>query len=406
MDILYLIHEGGSVKIPFYGSDTLYFQRLKSLRLGFWDDDARQFVVPGKMLTKAIIGTFLRDGRVVVEIGKDPAAPVSVYGFFEGKKPPLPKSRTPVPENTPLEPSVDTDTSRPAFKPRQDRTACFSPFWTEQLKTELHARKYSPRTISSYLHYNRAFCEFVSKTPEEVATADVNRYIAYLDRTFKFSASTMNMAINALKFFYFQVMNNDKVKEPRRPRSDKKLPIVLSREEIENLLNAESNLRHRLLLMIVYSSGLRVSEVVALKPSDVDLSRNVLYIRSAKGRKDRFVMLSSRVKKYLDELKLCPRDLSWLFPGARPGAHLSIRSAQHIFECARVKAGIEKPVSIHSLRHAFATHLLENGSDIRFIQNLLGHSSIRTTERYTHVARRNALCIQSPLDTQPPPLPS
>jgi site-specific recombinase XerD len=110
-------------------------------------------------------------------------------------------------------------------------------------------------------------------------------------------------------------------------------------------------------------------------------------------------MLSSRVKKYLDELNLCPQELAWLFPGARPGSHLSIRSAQYIFECARAKAGIEKPVSIHSLRHTFATHLLENGTDIRFIQNLLGHSSLRTTERYTHVARRNALCIQSPLDT-------
>jgi site-specific recombinase XerD len=334
-----------------------------------------------------------------VEIGKYPVTPAAVYGLFDGKKLQFTKSRAPVSETVPAAPRVDADTLRLALKPGQDRPVYFSPFWTEQLETELHARKYSPRTISSYLHYNRAFCGFVSKTPEEVATDDVNRYIAYLDRTFKFSASTMNMAINALKFFYYKVMNTDKVKEPHRPRSDKKLPIVLSKEEIEHLLNVESNLKHRLLLMIAYSSGLRVSEVVALKPSDVDLFRSVLYIRSAKGRKDRFVMLSSRVKKYLSELRLCPKELAWLFPGASPGSHLSIRSAQHIFECARIKAGIEKPVSIHSLRHAFATHLLENGADIRFIQNLLGHSSIRTTERYTHVARRSALCIQSPLDT-------
>ncbi|MDR0635584.1 MAG: tyrosine-type recombinase/integrase [Treponema sp.] len=399
MDVLYLVHEGGSVKIPFYGNDTLYFQRLKSLRIGFWDDAARQFVIPKKMLTKAVTETFLRDRRVVVEIGRDPAAPVSVYGFYEDKKAHVPQSPPPAPEAVSVASPLDASASGLARKSRRDRTAFFSPFWTEQLETELHSRKYSPRTISSYLHYNRAFCEFVSKTPEEVSTSDVNRYIAHLDRTFQFSASTMNMAITALKFFYSQVMRNDKVKEPRRPRSDKKLPVVLSRQEIENLLNRESNLRHRLLLMIVYSSGLRVSEVVALKPSDVDLSRNVLHIRSAKGRKDRFVMLSSRVKKYLDELDFCPRESAWLFPGARPGSHLSIRSAQYIFENARIKAGIEKPVSIHSLRHAFATHLLENGADIRFIQDLLGHSSIRTTERYTHVARRNALRIPSPLDT-------
>ncbi|MDR0597123.1 MAG: tyrosine-type recombinase/integrase [Treponema sp.] len=396
MDVLYLVHEGGSVKIPVYGSDTLYFQRLKSLRIGFWDEAARQFVVPEKMLTKAVTETFLRDGHVVVEIGRDPAAPVSVYGFYEDKKARVPQPPPPAPEAAPAASPLDAPASRLA---RQDRAAYFSPFWTEQLETELHSRKYSPRTISSYLHYNRAFCEFVSKTPEEAAPSDINRYIAYLDRTFQFSASTMNMAITALKFFYSQVMRNDKVKEIHRPRSDKKLPVVLSRQEIETLLKAESNLRHRLLLMIVYSSGLRVSEAVSLKPSDVDLSRNVLHIRSAKGRKDRFVMLSSRVKKYLDELDLCPRESPWLFPGARPGSHLSIRSAQYIFENARTKAGIEKPVSIHSLRHAFATHLLENGADIRFIQNLLGHSSIRTTERYTHVARRNALRIPSPLDT-------
>jgi site-specific recombinase XerD len=399
MNVLYLIHEGGSVKIPFYGNDARCFQRLNSLGIGFWNDAALQFVVPRGMLTEAITGTFVGDGRVVVEIGKDPVRPAAVYGLFEGKNLQSPKPRAPAAENVPPAPLVAGAAFKPAPKPGQIGASYFSPFWTEQLETELHARKYSPRTISSYLHYNRAFCGFVAKTPEEVTSEDVNRYIAYLDRTFKFSASTMNMTITALKFFYRKVMRNDKVKEPHRPRSDKKLPIVLSREEIERLLNIESNLKHRLLLMIVYSAGLRVSEVVALKPSDVDLSRGVLYIRSAKGRKDRFVMLSKRVKIYLDELKLCPRESTWLFPGARPGSHLSIRSAQYIFECARVKAGIEKPVSIHSLRHAFATHLLENGADIRFIQNLLGHSSIRTTERYTHVARRNALCIPSPLDT-------
>jgi site-specific recombinase XerD len=253
--------------------------------------------------------------------------------------------------------------------------------------------------MKSYLHYSRAFCEFVSKTPEDVGAGDVKLYMAGLDKTFEFSASTMNMAVSALKFFYHQVMKNDRVNEPHRPRSDKKLPVVLSKEEIECLLNAESNLKHRLLLMIAYSSGLRVSELVALRPSDADTARGILYIRSAKSRKDRFVMLSNRVKKYLCELNLCPGESAWLFPGARAGKHLSIRSAQYIFERARMKSGIEKPVSIHSLRHSFATHLLENGADIRYIQNLLGHASIRTTERYTHVARRNALCIPSPLDS-------
>jgi site-specific recombinase XerD len=395
MNVLYLIHEQNTVKIPFYGYDSLYFQRLRCLNIGYWDASALQFVVPVEMLTESITGTFVNDGRVVVETGGGGSTHTAVYGFFTADVP-MPDAE---PAFKPAREPAPMPAAIPAAEPAQDKRAYFSSFWMEQLETELRARKYSPRTMKSYIHYNRAFCEFASKTPEEVTGADVKRYIAHLDRTFKFSASTMNMAVSAIKFFYHKVMNSDKVNEPHRPRSDKKLPVVLSKEEIERLLNIESNLKHRLLLMIAYSSGLRVSEVVALKPSDADLARNVLYIRSAKGRKDRFVMLSSRVKKYLGELNLCPCEQTWLFPGIRAGSHLSIRSAQHIFERARVKAGIEKPVSIHSLRHSFATHLLENGADIRYIQALLGHSSIRTTGRYTHVARRSALCIPSTLDS-------
>jgi site-specific recombinase XerD len=380
MNILYFIHEGDTVKIPFYGYDRLCFQRLTSMNIGYWDAAARQFVVPGKGPAETLTAAFVNDGYIVVETGKDAAAGVAVYGFFAAAPPALEPARG------------------PALKTGRDEGVYFSSSWAEQLETELRARKYSPRTIKSYLHYNRAFCGFARKTPEDVTDGDVKLYMAHLDRTFKFSASTMNMAISALKFFYHKVMRTDTVKEPHRPRSDKKLPVVLSKEEIERLIHVEPNLIHRLLLMIIYSSGLRVSEAVALKPSDIDFARGVLHIRSAKGRKDRFVMLSHRVKKHLDGLTPCLRDPAWLFPGARSGSHLSIRSAQHIFEHARIKAAIEKPVSIHSLRHSFATHLLENGSDIRFIQNLLGHSSIRTTERYTHVARRSALCIPSPLD--------
>ena len=279
MNILYLIHEGNRVKIPFCGGDGLYFRRLKSMNIGYWDAAALQFVVPGERLTENLTAAFVNDGCVVVETGKGDAAGVAVYGFFAAAPPSLKPVR------------------RPFLKTGRDETGYFSPFWAAQLETELRARKYSPRTIKSYLHYNRAFCGFALKTPEDVTDGDVKRYMAHLDRTFRFSASTMNMAISALKFFYHTVMKNDNVKEPHRQRADKKLPVVLSKGEVERLLNVESNLIHRLLLMITYSSGLRVSEAVALKPSDIDLARGVLHIRSAKGRKDRFVMLSNRVKK-------------------------------------------------------------------------------------------------------------
>jgi site-specific recombinase XerD len=275
----------------------------------------------------------------------------------------------------------------------------FSSPWAERLERELHARKYSPRTIRSYLHYNRAFCQKVQKPPESVNEGDISGYLAWLDKTLKQSASTMNMVISALKFFYHEVLGRCIVKNLRRPRNDKRLPQILSRDEILHLLDKEPNLKHRLLLMLAYSSGLRVSEVVSLKHGSIDLDRKVVFVRSGKGRKDRYVMLSERTMRLLEEYCSSAPPALWLFTGVPETAHLSIRSAQNIFKQACAKAGITKNVSIHSLRHSFATHLLEKGTDIRYIKELLGHASIRTTERYTHVARRSILSIPSPLDT-------
>jgi site-specific recombinase XerD len=209
----------------------------------------------------------------------------------------------------------------------------------------------------------------------------------------------MNLAISAIKFFYGEVLKKDIANEQRRPRQDKRLPAVLSRPEIDRILELEQNPKHRLLLMLTYSSGLRVSEVVALRKEHIDTARQALFVRSGKGRKDRYTLLSGRAARFIAEYCALYRIETWLFPGQSAGRHLSIRSAQNIFDKAVEKAGIGKEISIHSLRHTFATHLLENGTDIRYIQTLLGHSSLRTTERYTHVARRGVLRIQSPLDS-------
>jgi len=269
--------------------------------------------------------------------------------------------------------------------------------WENKLKTLLHSRKYSPRTAKAYLHFNRAFCSFCRKSPETASSSDITRYIAHLDKEKDLSASTMNMAISALRFFYHQTMHKSIVLEQKRPRNDKKLPVVFSKEEIKLLLEGEPNLKHRLLLMLTYSSGLRVSEAVNLRYSDIDLQRRVLHIRSGKGRKDRFIMLSAKSALLLEQYRTAAGSESWVFPG-RDG-HLTIRSAQHVFEHALARAGIGKRASIHSLRHTFATHLLESGVDLRSIQALLGHTSITTTSRYTHVARVDVLKIASPLDT-------
>ena len=206
------------------------------------------------------------------------------------------------------------------------------------------------------------------------------------------------MAISALKFFYNKILRSDIVKDQRRPRHDKRLPMVLSKDEVMKILNAEKNLKHRFLLTLVYSSGLRVSEVVALKKEHIDLSRKVIYIKRGKGRKDRCTLLSEKAARLFAEYCKITEIKNWLFPGQPATSPLSIRSAQKIFEKATHQADIHKEVSIHSLRHTFATHLLENGTDIRYIQNLLGHSSLRTTERYTHIAKGSILNIISPLD--------
>jgi site-specific recombinase XerD len=220
-----------------------------------------------------------------------------------------------------------------------------------------------------------------------------------MEKNGDYSTSAMNLAISAIKFFFRNVLKNDDISEHHRPRHDGRLPMVLSKEEIAKILSIEKNPKHRLLLMLVYSSGLRVSEVVALKKEHIDISRKVIYIRLGKGRKDRSTLLSEKAAKYIEEYYSFFDIEKWIFPGQPVTRHLTIRSAQNIFDKAIRHAGIEKEISIHGLRHTFATHLLESGTDIRYIQTLLGHSNLRTTERYTHVARRSVLNIKSPLDS-------
>jgi site-specific recombinase XerD len=274
----------------------------------------------------------------------------------------------------------------------------FSSFWLEQLMTELHARKYSKRTMISYVRYNRLFCRRIQKTPEEVSACDIRKFISDMDRIYHHSASSMNLAISALKFFYHVVMRKYVAEEQHRPLHDKYLPQVLSKGEVQRMLDLEKNPKHRLLLMMAYSSGLRVSEVVMLKKEHIDFDRMVILIRGGKGRKDRFTILSGRAAKFIKEYCALYTIENWLFPGGHSMKHISIRSAQNIFEKAMAHAEINKDLSIHSLRHTFATHLLESGTDVKYIQELLGHASLKTTQRYTHVARRHLLKIQSPLD--------
>lgn len=189
------------------------------------------------------------------------------------------------------------------------------------------------------------------------------------------------------------------VYEVKRPRKDKKLPVVLSKEEVAKIISSVDNIKHRAILMLVYSAGLRVGEVVRLKPEDIDSKRMLIHIKGSKGRKDRYTLLSEKTLEVLRAYWKKYKPEKWLFGGAREGRYLSIRSVQKIFEQACKRAGIRKEITIHGLRHSFATHLLEGGTDLRYIQELLGHKDSKTTEIYTHVSTQSLGKIKSPLDS-------
>ncbi|MDR1178646.1 MAG: tyrosine-type recombinase/integrase [Spirochaetaceae bacterium] len=420
MEAIYLEYEEGCVFLPYYEHDEL-FARISQSRLGQWDAARNGFIFARQYGLERFFSDFLFD-IPYIEIPENHGTALKIHNcFYDGKlvfsnpeerdhlicaMPALPPperltvgtSAVPEHHNVPLNEKNAALGDTLCIRASCSLPDTFSSFWLEQLITELHARKYSKKTIMSYVWYNRYLCRKIQKTPEEVSAVDIRKFISDMDRVYHYSASSMNLAISALKFFYRTVMRNNTAEEQHRPMHDKGLPQVLSKEEVERMLDFEKNPKHRLLLMMAYSSGLRVGELVMLKKEHIDFDRKVILIRSGKGRKDRFTILSGRAAKFIKEYCGLYKIESWLFPGRPERKHISIRSAQNIFEKAMRHAEISKDLSIHSLRHTFATHLLEAGTDVKYIQELLGHASLKTTQRYTHVARRHLLKIQSPLD--------
>jgi len=298
-----------------------------------------------------------------------------------------------------IDPTLQIELPRPVIAKRPERsegTPKQSHF--EDLRRELISRKYSYKTVKCYLYYNRDFLIFVDKKPSEINDSDIKDYLLYLAEEKQSATSTLNQAINALKFYYGTMLKKRFVYEVKRPRKDKKLPTVLSKEEVAEIISVPQNIKHRALIMLVYLAGLRVGEVVKLRPEDIDEERMLVHIKGAKGRKDRYTLLSESTLKTLREYLELQRPVKWLFPGPDKERHLTVRTAQRIFEMARERAEIKKDVTIHSLRHSFATHLLENGIDLRYIQEILGHKSSKTTEIYTHVSNKNLMKIRNPLD--------
>lgn len=264
----------------------------------------------------------------------------------------------------------------------------------QKLTTELKLRGFSERTVQSYLFYNQKFLEFAKKKPEEITEEDVKNYIANLMEK-NFSAKSIVLVRAALKFYYDQILGKNIV-NVKAPRIAGKLPVVLTKEEIKLLINSIENPKHKLIVSMLYSSGLRLSELINLKVGDLELNEKIGWVRSGKGRKDRLFIVPEKIIPDLKKQMRGKTENNFVFESWK-GA-MSPRSIQKIVSNATEKAGIKKAVHVHTLRHTFATHLLESGEDIRRIQELLGHANLSTTQIYTHVSTEELKKIKSPLD--------
>ena len=270
----------------------------------------------------------------------------------------------------------------------------------EKFKQWLRSKRYSESTIATYTEALKSFLVFYrDKAIIDITNEDVIVYNNEYILKNNLSASYQNQVTNAVKLF-FQTIRDTKmlVDKIHRPKRAKVLPNVLSKEEIKLILNAHSNIKHKMMLSMIYSCGLRCGELLALEPVHIDSKRNLVLLKNAKGKKDRIAPLSPKILEMLREYYSVCKPSKYLFEGQINGQPYDARSLQQVLKQALKKVGITKPVSLHWLRHSFATHLLESGTDLRYIQELLGHSSSKTTEIYTHVSTKSIQQIKSPFD--------
>jgi len=260
-------------------------------------------------------------------------------------------------------------------------------------------RGLAPKTRSAYLSWVRRLVQFCRVVPDRLTTDHVRAFLLHLTQERKLSFSSFNQALNAARFFFLEVLHRPFVVEGLRyQKPPRRLPVVMNDEEVSRLLAAAASLRDRTLLETAYATGMRVGEVTRLLITDVDSGRMVIRVEQGKGRKDRYVMLSPSLLVTLRAYWHESKPKVFLFPGVGGKKPLCISAAQKAFGKAKARAGIHKPVSFHSLRHSFATHLLEDGANVRNIQVVLGHRSLHTTERYTHVTENYLHEMRSPLD--------
>jgi len=287
----------------------------------------------------------------------------------------------------------------------------------DKLKTELKLRGFSDATVKTYLFHVQKFLDFMKKQKgklsvqqslvgsekghvnfSSITNREIKAYIGHLMSDMGHSPASVNLALSSLRFFFIEVLKQNIFEDVKAPKSEKKLPHVLTKNDMKKLLGAITNLRHKILVMMMYGSGLRVSEAVALKKNDLDLEDKTGIVRSGKGKKDRTIIiphsLVADLNLYISSTK---DDNPYLF--YRREGHITTRQAQRVVSQYAKDAGIKKRVFCHALRSSFATHLLEDGTDIRIIQELLGHSNLSTTERYTKVSKEQLRKVKSPFDS-------
>lgn len=269
-----------------------------------------------------------------------------------------------------------------------------------KFKYWLKDKRYAENTIDTYLDSLKIFFSFYNdKQIYKIATKDVVKFNNEYIISRGLSVTMQNQTVSAIKLFYSRMQDTEMdMGELQRPRRPKVLPKVLSKEEVASILNSLTNVKHKAMLSLIYACGLRRSELINLKVGDVDANRKLLIINQAKGFKDRVAPISDKVIEMLRNYSNIYDPKIWLFEGIEKGEQYTVSSLQNIFHHAVIKANIIKSISLHTLRHSFATHLLENGTDLRYIQEILGHKSSRTTEIYTHVSTKNIRNIKNPFD--------
>lgn len=275
----------------------------------------------------------------------------------------------------------------------------------QQMLADLRIRNYAERTQGIYVHRVAEMARHFKRSPEDVTKEEVRAYLRELKEGRRVSRSAFAQVISALRFLYQVTLDRpEMVPHLPYPRLKRRYPVVLSAEEVVRLLRAIGNVKHRTVAMVLYGAGLRITEALALELRDVDSARMVLTVRHGKGDRDRQVALSSVLLEALRVYWRAYRPSRWLFPGQKTDQPLCPSTIQRAVKAARLKAKIAKPATPHTLRHSYATHLMEAGTDLRVIQTLLGHGSLRTTAIYTHVATERVRATRSPLDALSPEL--